>query len=496
MVPRFLAAVALLLPTIASAAVTPDHLRRHIEILASDAFEGRAPGTKGEAKTIRYISDSFREAGLEPAAADGGWYQPVPLVVRTPAGQDSQWKGRRSTIMLDPGQLILVGRGAVEAVSAAPVVFAGHGAVMAEHGIDQLAGARLDGAIVLILYDAPDIAGFPSFQERVKAVADRGAAAVIGIIGDNIPWSAVETIYRAPQIGLDTIETPPIRGVIAQEAAARLAEAAGTDLDRLLNGVPGPSFTAVPLELRASLSVRTDTRRFTSNNVVGRLKGKGDGRESLLYLAHWDHFGICRPEGAGDRICNGAVDNASGIAVLIEIARALSEGRRPQRDILFLATTSEETGLLGAEYFARHPPVPLGSIVAALNLDTSAIARKGGKVSVIGRGVAAFDALVAQSAARQGRGMDQDNEADAFLERQDAWPLRRRGVPAALVGGAFSDMAELGRFLSSRYHQPDDDLAADLLLDGAAQDGNLLVSLGRRLANPALYQRPAALAQP
>jgi hypothetical protein len=496
MVLRFLALLAFLVPaSLAAAQVAPEQLRRHIAILASDSYEGRAPGTAGETRTISYIAGQFASLGLEPAGTSGSWYQPVGMVVRTPAAQRARWRGRRSSPALGRDELILIGKSAEERVKGAPVYFAGHGAVLPEHHIDQLAGADLRGAIVLILYDAPDVAGFPGFAERVKAVAGRGAAAVIGIVGDDIPWPAIEGAYRTGQHHLDIEAVAPVQGIMSLAAATGLAEAAGTDLDRLVNRVPGPSFAAVRLDLKASLHVRTRISRLTSSNVVARLRGSGGG-ESLLYLAHWDHLGLCRPAPERDRICNGAVDNASGVAALIEIARGLAAGPRLRRDVIFLATTAEEVGLLGAEYFAVRPPVPLASIVAALNLDTVAIAGRGAKVATIGRGIAALDALIEEEVRAQGRSPDEDQEADSFLDRQDGWALRRAGVPAVMVGGSFSDMELLGRFLSSAYHQPGDDLRRPLVLDGAAEDADLLIALGRALADPARYRPPPPLARP
>jgi Zn-dependent M28 family amino/carboxypeptidase len=210
----------------------------------------------------------------------------------------------------------------------------------------------------------------------------------------------------------------------------------------------------------------------------------------VLYLGHWDHFGTCRPEGEADRICNGAVDNASGIAALIEIAGRLSGQPRPVRDVLFMATTAEELGLLGAEYFAERPTVPLSSIVAAINLDTIAIHPAGEPVAVIGRGDAALDPVVDATVQALGRRLDGDTDADALVERQDGWTLAHAGVPAIMVGGSFSNMELLNAFLSGNYHGPDDEVGPGLLLDGAAEDANLMIALGRRLADPQVYRRP------
>ncbi len=230
----------------------------------------------------------------------------------------------------------------------------------------------------------------------------------------------------------------------------------------------------------------TSVANIPTNNVVGRLRGTGGTGESLLYLSHWDHLGICAPE-EKDRICNGAVDNASGIAALLEIAGALARGPRPKRDILFLATTAEELGLLGAGYFAMRPVVPLRTIVAAINMDTLAITPKGESVAVMGRGRPSLDALIDRTVAEAGRRLDPDEEAAAFVERQDGWALARAGVPAIMVGGSFSDMKKLGGFLAGPYHSPADNPGPGLVLDGAAEDAELMVALGRKLADPALY---------
>ena len=239
----------------------------------------------------------------------------------------------------------------------------------------------------------------------------------------------------------------------------------------------------------------TDVRSYTTNNVLGRIRGSGTTGENVMFLAHWDHFGICRPPGAPDRICNGAVDNASGVAMLIEVAGRLAQGPRPVRDILVMATTGEEEGLLGAEYFARHPVVPLRSIVAAINLDTVAIAPAGAPVAILNRSVPALNAQVEAAATSLGRRMDAAHEADAMADRQDGWALASHGVPAIMVGGAFASMARLNVFLQGRYHQPSDQADDRIEMGGATEDANLLVALGRRLADPAVYPSPQRTAE-
>jgi hypothetical protein len=348
----------------------------------------------------------------------------------------------------------------------------------------------------LVLVEPPGVPGFPGYSERARAVAAAGAAVVIGILPDEIDWPTVAEAGRRAETALLLEPAPRIVGTMTVGEVASLVRASGGDLAAILNGQPGPSFRAVPLNLRASFDVSSLVRRIASNNVAGRIRGTGGGRETVLLLGHWDHLGLCRPEGAEDRICNGAVDNASGIAVLLEVARGLAAGPKPKRDILFLATTAEEMGLLGATHFAAHPTVPLTSIVAAMNLDTVAISPKGEKVAVIGGGMPALDAVLAQTISAMGRVRDTDKEADPFITRQDGWALTRAGVPAIMVGGSFSDMKALEGFLSGPYHKPEDDLSRPLVLEGAAEDADLHIALGRKLADPAAYPTPAAGARP
>jgi len=476
----------------AAAPITAADLMRHIERLASDEYQGRAPGTEGERLTIDYIADELRARGLEPAGENGGWFQPVRLVERRPGESSVRWTLNGAALPFEAGDLVLSGSEASVAVADAPVVFAGHGARLPERGIDQLAGATIDGAVVLILAQGPAVPGFPTITERMAMVQAAGAAAVIVIAGADLPWETLRQSGGRRTTQLEATPVPRLSGLMPIAALQRLVAAGGVDMERLLNDQPGSSFRAVALAIRVSMEAATAVSRYTSNNVIGRLRGSAATNESLLFLAHWDHFGICRPEGAPDRICNGAVDNASGIAAMIEIAGRLARQPRPPRDILVLATTSEEVGLLGAEHFAAHPIVPLSSIVAAINMDTVAIHPAGEPVAVMGRGITALDAVIDATVAAMGRRLDTDDEVAAFVRRQDGWKLTQAGVPALMVGGSFSNMALLQAFLAGPYHSPEDQIGGRIVLDGAAEDANLTVELGRRLADPAVYQRPRA----
>ncbi|WP_158274701.1 M28 family peptidase [Sphingosinicella humi] len=453
-----------------------EQMRRHIEVLASDAYEGRKPGTEGENKTLLYIAEQFQQVGLEPGAGDHGWYQPVPLTERRPHGHRTLWTAGGTPIAFNTKDVILLGASPKEVLRDAPVWFVGYGLP------EQIAGADLKGAVALLLYETPK--GGPDYGERAKALAKAGAAAVIGIMDDEIPWSAVTGAYAHGQTRLDTDPRALIGGVMLLGAGERLVEVGGGNVA----GAADPAFKPLALDLIASFDVSTEVRSYKSHNVIGRLRGSGDTGESVLYLGHWDHLGICRPESAKDRICNGAVDNASGIAMLIEIARAIAEGARPARDILFMGTTAEEMGLLGAEYFAQNPTVSLDSLVAAINIDTVAIAGLGEPVAIVGRGMTPLDPLVDSSARELGREVDTDDEANALVQRQDGWVLTRAGVPTVMVGGSFSDMKVLGDFLGGPYHQPEDDLKRPLVLEGAAEDTELLIALGRKMADPEQYR--------
>lgn len=492
---RATALLPLFLPTMlaaqAPAPVTADDLMRHIRPLASDEFQGRAPGTEGERRTTAYIVEQFQARGLQPAGDNGTWLQTMRLASRQPQSATLRWTGAQ------PGQLtgddlVVSGREARESLANAPLIFAAHGARMPDRGIDQLAGADVRGAVVLILFQGPEIEGFPPIAERVRAVTAAGAAAVIVVVGDDLPWANVRNVVRRGALRPDDASVPRFSALMPMASARRLIAGAGGDLERLLNEQPGSSFRSVTLPGRASIEATTNVSRVETSNVIGRLRGSGTTGENVLLLSHWDHLGLCRPEGAPDRICNGAVDNASGIAALIEIAGQLSRGDRPVRDVLFMATTAEEVGLVGAGWFADHPTVPLASILAAINMDTIAIAPAGTPVAVMRSGVPGLDALVTSTVTQAGRRLDPDDEAAALVRRQDGWALAQRGVPTLMVGGSFSDMALLGRFLGDggRYHSPDDQVDGQLVLDGATEDTNLTVAIVRRLADPTQYQRP------
>jgi Zn-dependent M28 family amino/carboxypeptidase len=251
-------------------------------------------------------------------------------------------------------------------------------------------------------------------------------------------------------------------------------------------------FAPLELNLAMTLEASADRREFPSQNIIGRIPGTDPAAGAVLLLGHWDHLGECAPPTVADRICNGAADNASGIAMMLELARRLKAGPPLARDIFVLATSAEEAGLLGARAFVKAPPLPLASIVAAFNFDMMAVAPEGSPLGFVGRGQnPALDAVILAAAARAGRAIGDQSLADSFLQRQDGWVLLQAGVPTVLLSGTYGSHAVLDPFLASHYHRTSDE-AARLDLSGMVEDLLLHEALIREVADPARYPAPAA----
>lgn len=464
------------------APVTEAELAGHIRILASDAFEGRAPGTEGEDRTIAYIVGEWAKAGLEPVPGSATpWLQPVPFVESDPLTSRATFKVRGRDIRLEEDGVIVAGRDPSVSLEDVPAVFVGY-------GIDGAGRVNADvrGKLAIMLYgNAPFGAKLPGYRERRRMLADAGAAGVLVIAGDAIPWARLRDAVAGRTVRLaDPAEAaPPVSGFLSLEAADALFARAGQDGAAAREAAKAAGYRGAELPVTADIETTARVRPFASNNVIAKLPGARPDGKAVLFLGHWDHLGICGEEGDADRICNGAVDNASGIAVLIEVAKRLASGPRPDRDIYFMATTAEEKGLLGATWFADHPVLPLDDITVALNIDTIAISPRGTPVATIGRGRPAYDAMVRSVATKLGREIDADGEADAFVQRQDGWALGAKGVPSLMVGGSFSDMPLLEAFLGSDYHGPADEFSDRVPLGGAAEDADLHVALGRAFAD-------------
>jgi len=471
-----------------SKAVTEADLRAHIAILASDDFEGRKPGTAGEAKTVKYIAEQWANAGLKPASSDGGWFQPVPLIQRGQGSFDYSFNTNGRKLRVGSDDIILIGKQAEYVRTKLPMVFVGMGVES-----DGTVGADVAGKAVLVLFDAENVPEKmkPPRARREELVA-AGAEAIIFVGDSKGSWQSLRRLLLSRPIALESRETrAPLEGAVTSEFAVGLVTAAGQDWDTLRAHAKQADYAGEALGIDADFNIKTDIYRFNSSNIIGKISGRKKNSGALMFMGHWDHLGICVPEGVPDRICNGAVDNASGIAVMNEVAKALAK-KKHDRDIYFVATTAEESGLLGAYAFAQKPVLPLDQIILSLNVDTIAIAPRGSKVAIIGRGTTPLDAEVEAVAKKTGRMIESSTNANAFIQRQDGWALTQKGVPALMVGGSFADLDLLQKFLGSDYHGPTDELTDATELGGAAEDADLHIALGRYFADTRKYKSKKA----
>lgn len=467
---------------------TEEDLLRHIEILASEEFEGRQPGTVGEALTASYIASEFSAAGIRPGY-NGNYLQPVALVDRSDLRAILRGPGNAALDSAD-GEIIAMGNQEEVSIDNLPVVFVGYGLEAGDTESRANTDLRYDGQAVLLLRGAPDaIDNPPSFRTRLAYYRERGATAIIGIALPDTPWDASLNSLRFRQTYLAADARSPVEAIISAAGYDQhLAGSVGayTELTRLAQA---QGFTGQQLDLQISLRVTTRVYRYDGINVVGYIPGSGTSGEAIIFSAHHDHFGICRPDDPDNQICNGAVDNASGTAAVIEIARTLAADEQAVRDIYFVTTTAEESGLLGAIAFVEAPPLPLENILAVFNLDTIAIAPRGEAVGIIGRGMTPLDTLIDQVAVEHGRTVDTGLEMNSFVRRNDAWAFLERGVAAVMTGGSFTDPELLNGFLGGRYHRNTDEIEG-IELGGAHEDTLLHIELGRAFSDPQRYPTP------
>lgn len=451
-----------------------------IVTLAGDDFAGRKPGTPGEDKTLAYLEARFAEIGLLSGTGDPGsyWRMPVALVSSHPqSGRIMLAHGRNAVVVPDgEGVVITHRRRALAAggpATGVPVVFVGRGE-------GPVLPDNVAGAVVVRL-------GAES-TGRSRGQRDR-ATAVLTVLPDAAAVAAARSAEARETVQLASEEVDTLSAYVTDAALAQVLGKA--NWERLKQRSAEPDFTPIEIQLAISIEATAERREFTSSNLVGMIPGSAPGSGAVLVLAHWDHLGMCGPADAADRICNGAVDNASGLAVMLELARRLKAGPPPRRDIYIMATSAEEAGLLGVRAFAKAPPVPLTSIVAAFNLDMLALAPEGSPVGFIGEGRTPLDAVIRAEIARSGRTTGDKALAESFLARQDGWVLLEQGVPTVLLSSAFGSRGVLRPFLDNGYHRPSD--TADALeLGGAIDDLLLHEALVRIVADPARYPAPAA----
>lgn len=496
--------------------MTEANYRRHVETLSSDAFGGRAPGTEGEDLTVAYLLKHFEEIGLEPAN-DGSYIQGVPLVsVEVVNKPDLVINGSDGDVTLSygPDQVIGTRRQMDQTVlENSELVFVGYGISAPERGWDDYAGIDVTGKTVVILVNDPGYATqdpalfngnamtyYGRWTYKYDEAAKQGAAGAL-IVHDTLPaaygWATVENSWTGPQFNMELgdqgAQFAALEGWITKEQAAALVARAGHDLDALYAAAAQPGFQAVPLEgLSASASMDIEMQSVVSQNVAGVIRGSEAPEEVFIYMAHWDHLGTDESL-EGDQIYNGALDNASGTAALMEIARAYKTlDQAPRRSVLFLALAAEEQGLLGSRYYASNPIFPLENTVGGLNMDGMNNFGETRDITVVGLGMSDLDDYLAAAAAEQERFLAADREAEkGYYFRSDHFELAKEGVPMLYPNkgydhrekGVAYGMEKANEYTEDHYHRVSDEYDLSWVVSGALADMETFFRTGLEVAN-------------
>ncbi|HWU88753.1 MAG TPA: M28 family peptidase [Kofleriaceae bacterium] len=497
----------------AAAAVTADVLRAHVAKLASDELEGRGPTTPGDRAARAYLVEQLRAMGYEPGAPGGVWEQPFDVVGMT-ASMPERWTFSRggSSVALRWYEQYLAASG-VQAergsIRDAELVFVGYGIQAPEYNWDDFKGMDLRGKVLLMLNNDPDwdpalFAGttrlyYGRWSYKYESAARQGAVGAIIIHttpSAGYPFQVIQTSWSTPRFELPAAGEPrlQIRAWVAEDAARSLVRLAGHDLAALVEAARQRTFVPVPLGVTTSIDFANRITRNQTANVLGLHRGADPARsgEMVVYTAHHDHLGIGKPDTTGDRIYNGALDNAAGCAQVLAIARAFKAlPAPPRRSVLILFVAAEEQGLLGSEYFTRHPIVPTGKIVADINYDGGNIWGRSRDVTYVGKGRSTLDPLVDRLAALQGRTVKPDQFPDrgAFY-RSDQFSFARIGVPGVYLheGTDFIGRPDgwgrqqIESYEMRDYHQPSDQLRSEWTFDGMIEDAQLGFRIGHELA--------------
>ena len=503
--------------------VDPDRLTETVRTLASDVFEGRAPGTRGEERTLGYLIARFEALGLEPAGPDGGWLQKVPLL-HTRLGTPAQLgfatpKGDIAPAMAQDIYLSTIRPEDAARIADAPLVFVGYGVKAPERGWDDYKGTDLKGKVAVFLINDPDFAAQPGepaagkFGDRTmtyygrwtykfEEAARQGAVAALIVHnteGVGYGWNVITSpggenydIVR-PAEELTSLK---VQGWLSADMSTRLFAAAGLDLAKMEVAARSPSFRPVELKgvtLAADIPVVPEV--VTSHNVLAKIPGTTRPDEIVMYGAHWDAYGEGKPDAEGRIYRAGANDDALGIAGMFEIARAMKAGPAPERSVVFGAWTAEERGLLGSEYYATNPVFPMAKTVANLGIDILQTAGAANDVVLVGKGQNTLEDDMARVAATQGRTITPESLPERGLfYRADHFSFAKRGVPVMLLmgiagaadikqGGVAAGQAWIDAYTGNCYHQACDAWSPEWNLDGAVQDIELIGTIGAELAN-------------
>jgi len=483
--------------------ITGDYLRDAVATLASDEFEGRAPGTAGDRRARAFLVSRLEVLGFRPGGPGGQWEQPFDVVGVTPR-VPATWRFQGATAVDLRARDDFIAVSGVQAESASldrsDVVFVGYGIEAPEYQWDDFKGADLRGKVLLMLNNDPD--WDPSLFEGVRrlyygrwtykyeSAARHGAAGAIIIHttpSAGYPWQVVQSSWSGEQFELpaEGEKRVQVRAWTTEAAARRLVAASGKSLDDLVAAARSRDFVPVPLGLRTSFTLRNTLTKAQTANVAGLLEGRDPElrREVVIFSAHHDHLGIGEPDSDGDRIYNGARDNATGCAQLLGIARALSAlPERPRRSILMLFVAAEEQGLLGSQFYARHPTFPAGRIAANINYDGAGIWGRTSDVTLLGLGKSSLDEVARAAAARQGLVLEGDQFPDrGFYYRSDQFSFAKIGVPALKFGTGLHVVGkpekwgreQMEAWEARQYHQPGDELDPSWNFDGMIAEAQL-----------------------
>jgi Zn-dependent M28 family amino/carboxypeptidase len=504
--------------------IKADSILQHIKVLAADEFEGRGPGTRGEDRSIAYLTDQFRALGLKPGNPDGTYVQDVPLVGFQATEVRGSFRAGQQTIDLAfPKNFVAVSRRMAPKVEVqdSGVVFVGYGVVAPEYGWDDYKGLDVRGKTLIMLVNDPPVLDpkdpskldpavfkgramtyYGRWTYKYEIGSEKGAAAVVLIHEEGpagYPFAVVQGSWSrenfdiAQTDGGDAPRRPAVEGWIDSPTAEALFRAAGADLAALKKAAIRRDFHPVLLDAKANFAVGNRFRRVQSHNVVARLEGSDQALKDqyVIYTAHWDHLGR-DPKLSGDQVYNGAADNASGVAAVLEIARGFTRIQPPpRRSILFLMVTAEEKGLLGSKYYATHPLYPLERTLADINLDVINLWGRTRDAISIGMGQSTLDDLLVELARGRGRTVSPDAEPEkGYYYRSDHFEFAKEGVPAIDPKGgrqcldkpAGYAQRKHDEYTAKDYHKVSDEVKPDWDLSGAAEDARLMLELGYRVA--------------
>ena len=496
--------------------ISADDLAKHVEILASDEFEGRGPSSPGEEKTVAYLAEQFQAMGLQPGNGDS-YFQEVPLVDITadPNTKLTFTDAGGNQMYFEYATDMVVGTPRVvehSAVDNSEAVFVGYGIVAPEYDWNDYEGLDVAGKTVIILVNDPGFATgdealftgkamtyYGRWTYKYEEAARQGAAAAL-IIHQTEPaaygWATVRNSWTGPQFNLEAengnMDRIAIEGWITEQTARTLFEHTGVDFDAVTAAAASRDFKPRHLGRTASVAVTNTIRHSRSKNVVAVLPGTEAEGEYFIYMAHWDHLGIDRTI-EGDGIYNGALDNASGTAALLELAQAFATGKeKPRRSVVFLAVTAEEQGLLGSAHYAANPLFPLNKTVAGLNMDGLNVIGPTREITVTGYGLSDLDGVLQQAADARGRRVDPDPQPEhGYYYRSDHFELAKLGVPMIypkrgidhIEKGVAYGIARSAQYRAERYHMPTDEFDDTWDLSGAVEDVLLYYDVGLTVAN-------------